>query len=163
MLGLYLGLILLLFLPYESRSQKGPTRVRPYLNVGYVTNLAQGCSDCDKRAGGSIRVGILTKSRFGLYAGYVWYNVDQYQKAIYEDRGSVLLLGLDFRLSGSFDFQWYLQAGMAYDRFISEYPNRTETETSLIPQLGCLFIIKKFNTYVGMGGDNFNVGVGYTF
>ncbi len=164
---------LTLFLPYQSKSQrifgvdvdsKTHDKIRPYVNAGYVTSLTPGCSDCNKDSRGSIRIGVLTKGKFGFYAGYVWYNVDHFDVTDYDDKGTALLPGIDFFLLKKSVFQWYLQMGIANEKFESIYHNssRIDTENYIIPQLGFLFHIKKFNTYAGMGTAHFNVAVGLT-
>ncbi|MFC2126485.1 hypothetical protein ACFLU5_16975 [Bacteroidota bacterium] len=171
----WVGIVILtLSLPYESKSQKlfnsdkyGKTheKIRPYLNAGYVTNLKRGCTECSKDSGGAVKLGILTKGRFGFNAGYMWYNVEYNQPTDYDDSGSAMLLGLDFLLNNVLNFQWYLQAGIAFEKFESIYQNsnRIDTERSVMPYFGFLFNIKKFNTYIGMKPPHVNVGVGYTF
>lgn len=163
-------IILLLIIPEECKSQrvneKDKTvnkyhKIRPYINLGYISNLP-GPED-DIRSGGSIRIGILTKGRFGFQLGYTRYNVKLYDlPPDYEDKGSALLFGVDFRLMNKAFFQWYLHAGLANDTYESVYAFRTEKEHTTIPQLGFIFHIRKFNTFLGMGGDNFNIGVGIT-
>ena len=170
-------LILLLLIPTESKSQRAndndkPVKryhnLKPYVNVGYLSNLS--CPDCNKNSGGSFRIGILTRSKFGFHIGYVKYNVKNYTDPDvpppdYEDKGSAWLLGIDYRLLDKAFFQWYLQAGIAYDKFESFYYNsaRVDTENSIIPQLGFMFHMRKINAYIGMGAANFNIGIGYTF
>lgn len=166
-------IVFTLLLPFEVKSQRvdkedenGVTynKTIPYFNVGYVTNLALGCSDCNKDSGGSIRIGILTKGRLGFYTGYLWYNVDHFEVTDYDDKGSAFLFGIDLRLIIRPDFKYYLQLGMASEKFKSIYhsSNRIETENYLIPQLGIVFHTLNYNAYIGMGATHFNLGVGVT-
>ena len=152
----------LLFLPCEGEAQD---RVRPYLNVGFVTNLEK-CPECEKAdTGGSIRVGVFTQGRFGFYAGYLWFNEHHPDYIDYDDKGSALLAGIDFRLLRKGGLEWYAKMGIARENFTSTYPNRTETETNFIPDFGLLLNINHFNTYVGWQPSDphhINIGVGVT-
>ena len=138
------------------------------MNIGYISNLAG--ADDNRNTGASLRTGILTKGKFGYQLGYIWYDVDnEFDPDVpiserYEDKGSAWLLGVDFRLMDKAFFQWYLHAGLAIEKFESIYLNssRVDTESSIIPQLGFMFHMRKINTYIGMGATNFNIGVGYT-
>ena len=167
----------LLLIPSECKSQRASetdqsvkkyNKLKPYLNIGYLSNLPG--PDDNRNAGGSLRMGILTKGKFGFHLGYAWYKVDFYTDPDapppdYEDKGSAWLLGVDFRLMDKAFFQWYLQAGLANEKFESVYYNssRIDIENSIIPQLGFMFHMKSINAYIGMGAANFNIGVGYTF
>lgn len=134
------------------------------MNVGYGTNFGGDCFDCNKETGGSIRLGLLTRGKWGFYVGYVWYSVEQGRPSDYEDSGSAILAGVDFLLLRRGFFEWYLQGGLAYDMFTSDYynSNLTETETSIVPQLGVVFHYRKLNAYAGVGSSLFNVGLGFT-
>jgi hypothetical protein len=153
---------ILLSLPCASEAQD---RARLYVNAGYVTNL-QKCSECEKAdTGGSIRVGVFTKGRLGLYAGYVWFQ--EYHPAYigYDDEGTLLMAGVDIRLVKKGSVEWYAKVGLGREEFTSTYPNRTETETSMKPDLGLLLNIRHFNTYVGWQPSDpphINIGVGLT-
>ena len=158
---------LILSFPCESKSQN---RWMPYVNAGYVTNLKRG-SDCKKAdIGGSIRIGVLNKGllrngRFGFYAGYLWFNEFHQDYIEYDDKGSVLLAGFDFLLLRKGNLQWYIKLGIANEKYISTYPNTTETETTIKPDFGFMFHIRELNTYVGWqpsDPDHINIGIGLT-
>lgn len=153
---------LLLWSPSKSEAQD---ELRLYFNAGYVTNLEK-CPECEKAdTGGSIRAGIFTSGRWGFYAGYLWFKEHHPPTIDYEDKGSVLLAGIDFRFLRTGSVDWYAQVGMAREKFISTYPNRTETETNFIPDLGLLLGIGHFNALVAwQPSDPFhiNLGVGVT-
>lgn len=159
----WVGIVpLILLLPYESKAQE---RLRPYLNAGYVTNF-KPCADCKKAdTGGSIRIGILTRGRFGFYTGYLWFNEYHKDYLEYDNKGSVLLAGIDFRLLGKEGLQWYVKMGIGNEKFTSIYPNRNESENTFKPDFGLLLNIKHFNTYVGWQPStaaHINIGVGFT-
>ena len=153
---------LALFLPGQIEAQ---SRTRPYVNVGYVTNIEK-CSECEKRdTGGSIRVGMLTEGRFGFYAGYVWFN--EYHPAYieYDDEGTLIVGGVDIRLVRAGTVSLYGKVGLGREEFTSTYSNRTETETSMKPDLGLLLNLGNLNLYAGWQPSDpphINVGVGLT-
>jgi len=157
-----LGAAVLLVLPRSGEAQNG---LRPYVNVGYVTSLQQ-CDECEKKdAGGSIRVGLLTEGRFGFYAGYLWFTEYHVPQIGYDDEGSGVVAGLDMRLLRRDNVQGYAKLGLFVERFTSNYPGRTETETSPKPDLGFLLHVGNVNGYVGWQPSDpahFNVGIGLT-
>ena len=141
-------------------------RIRPYLNAGYITSLTK-CDDCIQAdRGGSIRFGILTKKRLGFYAGYLWFKVFHANYIPYDDKGSMLIAGIDFLLVKKGIFKGYLKLGLGNEKFISVYPNRTETESSIKPDFGLLFNFNRVNAYIGWQPSepaHFNLGIGFTF
>jgi len=153
---------LFLLFPSEASAQE---ELRLFLNAGYVTNLEK-CPECEKAdTGGSIRAGVFTSGRWGFYAGYLWFKEHHPPTIDYEDKGSVLLAGIDFRFLRTGGVNWYAQLGMAREKFISTYSSRTETETSFIPDLGLLLGIGHFNALAAwQPSDPFhiNLGVGVT-
>ena len=55
--------------------------------------------------------------------------------------------------------------GLGYEKYLSVYSTRTETETSFKPDLGILFNINKFNIYTGWqpsDPSHINIGIGIT-
>jgi hypothetical protein len=152
----------LLLAPRPSEAQ---TRVRPYLNAGYITNL-QRCSECEKAdTGGSIRAGLLTRGRFGFYAGYLWFTEHHAPTIEYDDEGSGVLAGLDVRFLERGSLQAYAKLGLLIEKFTSTYPGRTESETSPKPDLGVMLHVGHFNTYLGWQPSDpphINLGVGVT-
>jgi hypothetical protein len=159
---LLLSAAVLLLLPREVEAQNGP---RPYVNAGYITSLDQ-CDECENAdAGGSIRIGLLTEGRFGFYAGYLWFTEYHLPQIGYDDKGSGVVAGLDIRILTKGSVQGHAKVGIFVERFTSNYPGRTETETSPKPDLGFLLNIGHFNTYVGWQPSDpphFNVGIGLT-
>ncbi len=153
----------LLALPSESEAQD---RVRPYLNVGYVTNISK-CDECDKAdTGGSIRVGLFTQGRLGFYAGYLWFKEHHPDYIDYDDEGTLLIAGIDLRFLRTGGVDWYAKLGLTREKFTSTYPNRTESETSIKPDLGLLLNINHFNALFGWQPSephHFNIGIGITF
>lgn len=149
-------------LPRVAEAQNGP---RPYVNAGYVTSLEQ-CDECEKKdAGGSIRVGLLTEGRFGFYAGYLWFTEYHVPQVGYDDKGSGVVAGIDVRVLSKGIVQGYAKVGIFVEKFTSDYPGRTESETSPKPDLGFLLHIGHFNTFVGWQPSDpphFNVGIGLT-
>jgi hypothetical protein len=154
--------LLFLFLPNEGNAQE---RLRPYLNVGYVTNL-QKCDECKQAdTGGSIRVGILNKKKLGFYAGYTWFKEYHEDYIEYDDKGSLISAGIDLLLLRREGFEWYIKLGLGSEKFVSTYPGRTETETSIKPDFGLLFNFNFINTYVGWQPSDpphINLGIGVT-
>lgn len=155
-------LIITYFLPFNSAGQDS---LKFYVNVGYITNFKK-CEDCTKAdAGGSVRIGILTKGRLGYYAGYLWFKEFHKDFIEYDDKGHAFLGGIDFRILRKNNFRWYIQAGLEVEKFISTYPSRTETETSLKPDFGCLFNFNHLNAFIGWQPSepaHINFGIGFT-
>ena len=152
----------LLLLPFGGEAQAGP---RPYVNAGYITSL-QKCDECESLdAGGSIRVGLLTEGRFGFYAGYLWFTEYHVPTIGYDDKGSGVVAGLDISVLTKGSVRGYAKLGIFIEKFTSDYPGRTETETSPKPDLGFLLHLGHFNTYLGWQPSDpphFNVGLGLT-
>jgi hypothetical protein len=137
----------------------------PYINVGYITNLkkCEACTQADR--GGSIRLGYLTEGRLGFYAGYLWFKEFHADYIEYDDKGWGVIVGLDFRILRKEDFDWYIKGGVMSEKFISTYDNRTESETSIKPDLGFLFNYRFINLYLGWQPSepaHYNVGIGFT-
>ncbi len=154
---------LLLLLPLDGEAQD---MWRPYFNVGYVTNIEK-CDECEKKdTGGSVRVGVFNRGRFGFYAGYLWFKEHHPAYIGYDDEGSVLLAGIDYRFLRTGGAEWYAKVGIAREKFTSTYPDgRTDDETNFIPDFGLLLNISHFNTYLGwMPSDphHINIGIGVT-
>lgn len=151
-----------LLIPCESNAQD---TLRVYLNAGYISSFIQP-EDCTRPdAGGSIRIGILTKGIIGFYTGYAWFKEYHEDFIEYDDKGSLLIAGIDLRLLRKKDFRLYCKLGIMNEKFISTYTNRTETESSIKPDIGLLFNYKHFNVYTGWQPSepvHFNIGVGYT-
>ncbi len=102
-------ILLILLLPYEGNAQD---RIRFCLNGGYVTNFKK-CPECTKAdTGDSTRAGVLTRGRFGFYAGCLWFNEHHPDYIEYEDKGSFIMAGTDFRILRKGDFEWYVKAGI---------------------------------------------------
>ena len=141
-------------------------RVRPYLNVGYVSNL-QKCSECiHADRGFSVRIGLLTHGRFGFYAGYLWFKEYHTEQVGYDDRGAGLLAGLDFMLLKKGDFRWYINLGIFNEKFTSTFPGGSDTETSVKPDFGVLFNFSHINLSLGWQPSephHINLGIGLTF
>ena len=158
-------LILLLFvlIPNESNAQDSS---RIYLNAGYITNLEK-CSECEQAdTGGSIRIGILTKGKFGFYAGYLWFKEYHLDYIEYDDKGSAPLIGINYRLLTRGNLQLYVNLGLEIEKFTSTYPNRTEDERNIKPDFGLLFNINHVNAYLGWQPSeppHINIGIGFTF
>ena len=153
-----------LLLPDKSKAQD---TLKLYLNAGYVTSISYPSDRTRPDAGGSIRIGILTRGRLGFYTGYAWFKEYLSDFIEYDDKGSLYLAGLDIRLYRKGEFQSYVKIGAAIEKFISTYRtnSRTETETSVKPDLGLLFNLHHFNTYIGWqpsDPSHFNIGVGFT-
>jgi hypothetical protein len=144
---------------------KGQDTLRLYLNAGYVTSIIRP-DDCTRPdAGFSARIGILTNKRIGFYAGYTGFQEYHNESIEYDDKGSLYIAGIDYRLLRRGEFRWYVKLGAAVEQFISTYPTRTETETSFKPDLGFLFNFKYFNLYAGWqpsAPSHFNIGLGFT-
>jgi hypothetical protein len=164
-----LVILILLSLPLQARSQ---SKWRPYLNAGYITNFEK-CSDCTTAdTGGSIRIGMLnkglsSKGRLGFYAGYTWFKEHHEDYVGYDDKGWLIMAGIDFRLLTTGNLDWYLKLGIGSEKFISTYPNSyTDSETNIKPDIGLLFNWKHFNLYAGWQPSepaHINLGIGFTF
>lgn len=140
--------------------------LRVYVNIGYLSSfiIPDDCTRPD--VGGSFRIGILSKKRFGYYLGYTWFNEFHENFIEYDDKGRLFIAGIDYQIMKKKEFQIYVKAGLAMEQFISTYPSRTETETSIKPDFGILLNIKKFNAYIGWqpsDPSHYNIGIGYTF
>lgn len=137
-----------------------------FLNAGVITNLEK-CSECEKAdTGGSLRIGILTKGKIGYYAGYVWFKEYHPDYIEYDDKGSILIAGIDYRILKRGNLRMYLNFGLGIEKFISTYSNRTETESSIKPDFGLLFNINHINMFVGWQPSDphhYNIGAGLTF
>ena len=89
---LFLLAFLLPMFSYTSRAQQSS---RIYVNAGYITNLSK-CDECtQKDRGGSVRVGLLGKGKFGFYAGYLWFTEYHEDFIEYDDAGSGIVAGID--------------------------------------------------------------------
>ncbi|MFC1528020.1 hypothetical protein ACFL5D_04700 [Candidatus Neomarinimicrobiota bacterium] len=152
-----------LLIPHELLAQDSS---KVFLNVGLITNLEK-CSECEKAdTGGSIRQGILTKGKMGYYAGYVWFKEYHPEYIEYDDKGSILLAGIDYRIFRRDNLRCYINFGLGIEKFISTYPNRTETESSVKPDIGLLINYRFINTYIGWQPSvphHYNIGAGFTF
>jgi len=141
----------------------------PYLNAGYITSIKTP-PDCYKPdAGGTIRIGILNKGlfekgRLGFYGGYSWFKEYQEDYVGYDDRGSILLAGIDYLVLRRSNFRVYGKLGLGGENFISTYPGgREEKEFSMKPDFGVLFNIKYVNAYLGWQPSDpfhYNIGLG---
>ena len=151
-----------LLIPHELLAQDSS---KVFLNVGLITNLEK-CSECEKvDTGGSIRIGILTKGKMGYYAGYVWFKEYHPEYIEYDDKGSILLAGIDYRIFRRDNLRCYINFGLGIEKFISTYPNRTETESSVKPDIGLLFDFRFINAYFGWQPSDphhYNIGIGFT-
>ncbi len=157
---------ILLFLYFVPFNASGQDSLRFYVNAGYITNLKK-CEDCTKAdAGGSIRIGILTKGRMGYYVGYLWFKEFHKDFIEYDDKGRAFLGGIDFCILKKNNFRWYVQAGLEIEKFISTYPNgKTDTEINPKPDFGCLFNFNHVNAFVGWQPSepaHINFGIGFT-
>ena len=136
-----------------------------FVNAGFITNLEK-CSECEKAdTGGSIRIGVLTKGKMGYFAGYVWFKEYHPDYIEYDDKGSVFLAGVDYRILEKDDLRLYLNFGLGIEEYKSTYPDRTETASSIKPDIGLLMNMSHINLYVGWQPSDphhYNVGVGFT-
>ena len=113
--------LMFLLIPHKLLAQDSS---KVFLNVGLITNLEK-CSECEKAdTGGSIRLGILTKGKMGYYAGYVWFKEYHPEYIEYDDKGSILLAGIDYRIFRRDNLRCYINFGLGIEKFISTYPNR---------------------------------------
>lgn len=163
---LQLLLLSALFTLFCSFSILAQDSLRVYINAGYVTNF-QKCDECTKAdIGGSIRIGILTKKWVGFYVGYLRFNEYHKDYIDYDDAGVLYIGGADLRFLKTGNVECYAKVGLAYEKFISTYSNRTETETSVKPDFGLLVNINKFNIHLGWQPSephHINAGLGLTF
>ena len=154
--------ILFLFIPYGVNAQDSSD---VFLNVGLITNLEK-CSECEKSdTGGSFRIGVLTKGKMGYYVGYVWFKEYHPDYIEYDDKGSILLAGIDYRIFRSGDLRCYINFGLGIEKFISTYTDKSETESSVKPDIGLLINYKFINTYFGWQPSDphhYNLGIGFT-
>ena len=145
---------------------KAQDSLKYFLNVGYITNLKK-CPECTRAdAGGSVRIGILTKKRLGFYTGYLWFKEFHPDYIEYDDQGYGFVLGMEYLLLKRNNFQWYLNLGLFNEKYKSTYSSRTEIETSIIPDFGLLFQYNHFNIFLGSqpsDPNHINFGVGFTF
>ena len=156
--------ITLFFTLSQSIDSYAQDTLRPYLNVGYITSIVQPSGRSSPDSGGSGRVGLFTKNRFGPYIGYVWFK--EHEEGDYYDKGSLFIAGADYRILRNGKFEMYAKLGLIVEKYISVYSNRDETETSLKPDFGLLFNINHFNVYTGWqpsDPSHYNFGIGYTF
>lgn len=164
MKDLYTIPFLIFFIFSYSTSTKAQDSLRIYFNVGFVTSIVQPPGRLSPDSGGSVRVGLFTKSRFGPYIGYVWFKEDETGE--YYDKGSLFIGGIDYRLLRRGDFEMYAKAGLIIEKYISVYSDREDTEISPKPDFGLLINVSKFNAYAGWqpsDPSHFNLGVGFTF
>lgn len=150
----------------DTLQDKTQSKVRPYLNLGYITNLQQGEGTIKRDQGFSVRVGLLTRGRFGFYAGYIFFKEFHTEDVEYGDKGRGPVVGLDFMLVKRENFRWYVNLGLFNEKFISTYPGHTESETSLKPDFGVLFNFNHINASLGLQPSephHFGLGVGATF
>jgi hypothetical protein len=157
-------LTLFLILPREILAQD---TLKLYVNGGYLTSFIQPEGSTKPDDGGSIRIGILTQKRMGYYIGYAWFKEYHNEFAEYDDEGKIFLAGVDFRLLGKKDIRCYLNAGLAFENFISTYRNTSvkDTEFSPKPDLGLLFNLKFVNLYFGWQPSDpahYILGLGFT-
>jgi hypothetical protein len=159
-IGCILAAFLFLTTVCKSQDSRGP-----YFNIGYITNLKK-CEDCTQAdRGGSIRMGYLTQKRIGFYAGFLWFKEYHADYIEYDDRGWGVIAGLDFRILQKENFDWYIKGGIMSEKFISTYDYRTESETSIKPDLGFQFNYRMMNLYLGWQPSepsHYNVGIGLT-
>ncbi|PLX11099.1 MAG: hypothetical protein C0597_15625 [Marinilabiliales bacterium] len=157
-----LTILFILLLAVECIAQEKPN---VYFNVGYVTNFKKNPESEKVDQGGSVRLGFLGQKRFGAYIGYLWfqeYNLDYVE---YDDKGRVFIAGVAFCFLKRKNFKTFINMGLGYEKYLSVYSTRTETETSFKPDLGILFNINKFNIYTGWqpsDPSHINIGIGIT-
>ena len=161
----YAFLLIIPFILVSPSAGEAQEKVRAYLNAGYVTSLGT-CEECEKAdAGGSVRVGIFTKGRFGFYAGYLWFKEFHSDYIDYDDEGSGFLAGVDLRFLTTGQVEWYGKLGLFREKYTSTYAGRTEDETSIKPDFGLLLNIKHVNVYLGWQPSDphhLNLGIGIT-
>jgi hypothetical protein len=150
----------------NRETEKPSEKTRFYFNAGYITNIKK-CTDCTKAdAGASIRAGILTKNRFGFYAGYIFFREYHKDYIGYDDEGSGFVGGIDFMLMKRNKTRLYLKAGLLNEVFKATYPNgRTDKETNIKPDFGLLLNLNFINAYLGWQPSDpphINLGLGIT-
>ena len=150
-------------LAFQDSTQMDSLRV--YVNIGYLSSFITP-DDCTRPdVGGSFRLGIFSRKRFGYYLGYSWFNEFHEDFIEYDDKGRLFIAGVDFQIMRKKEIQIYVKVGLAMEQFISTYPNRTETETGFKPDFGILVNARKFNAYIGWqpsDPSHYNIGIGYT-
>lgn len=167
---LIISLFVFLLLPLSVYSQ---SRLKIYFNAGYITNLKKGDAVTQADRGGSFRVGILNKGlfgngRFGFYGGYAWFNEFHDNSAEYDDKGKLILAGIDFLALKRPKSNWYIKLGIGREYYYSvyRYEDRIEIEKGFAPDFGVLYNIKNFNAYLGWQPSDphhINFGFGITF
>jgi len=164
-------LIIIFIVAFNLNGIKSQTKVLPYVNAGFVTNLKKEPENLKADLGGSLRIGVLNKGlfgngRFGFYGGFLWFQEYHPQGSEYNDQGRVFFGGLSFMLLTKEDFSIYTNLGIGIERFISLYSNSTkEVETSGKPDFGVLFNYKLLNVYLGWqpsAPSHINIGIGLT-
>lgn len=145
----FIKLFLLVFtisLPINLNAQDSSN---VFINAGIITNI-QKCDQCKKSdTGGSIRLGILTERKLGYFVGYSWFKEYHEDWIDYDDEGNLIFGGIDYRIYKDNKFRVYINVGIGLEQFISTYPNRTEKESSIKPDLGLLFNLSRINLYMG--------------
>ena len=160
----FLSFILIMLINHNFVIAQDSSNV--FVNAGIITNLEK-CSECEKTdTGGSFRIGVLTDGKIGYYAGYVWFKEYHPDYIEYDDKGTIFLAGIDYRILKRGNLRLYLNFGLGIEKFISTYPDRTETESSVKPDFGLLMNKRHINLYVGWQPSDphhYNVGAGFTF
>ena len=154
--------LIFLFAPGKSNAQDS---LRLYLNGGYITNFKKSVDSSQPDTGGSIRIGLLTKGRMGYYTGLLWFKEFNLAGIGYDDRGIAFLAGIDYLFLKSGNLYWYIQAGLEAEKFISDYPTYSESETNIKPDIGLLLNYKFINFFIGFQPSDqthINMGVGFT-
>lgn len=154
-----------LFITHQSFAQDS---LKFYINAGYLTSFIKPDDNTSPDDGGSIRIGVLTKKRLGYYAGYAWFKEYHSDYIEYDDKGSLFLAGINYRLFGKKATRCYLNAGLAFENFISVYRmnSKKESEFTVKPELGLLFNINFINLFLGWqpsDAPHYILGVGFTF
>lgn len=156
----------LFFLILSSLNSKAQYSTRMFLNAAYVTNFAK-CSDCvTADRGGAIRAGLLTKGRFGFYAGYLIFKENHSYFDGFDDKGSGILAGTDIMFLSKPRMQCYTSLGIFIKRYQSHLADPDEIETSVLPDFGILFNFNSINAFIGWQPSephHINLGVGFTF
>ena len=161
--------ILFFIIPVYAFSQ---SRLKPFVNTGYITNLRKGDDAVKADRGGSIRIGILNKGlfgngRFGFYGGYLWFKEFNEPNEEYDDKGRMIVAGFDILALKREKSNWYIKIGIGREKFYSIYraTDRIEYEINYKPDFGVLYNIKNFNAYLGWQPSDphhFNLGIGFT-
>ena len=133
---------------------------------GSKRSILGTCKECEKAdGGGSVRVGLFTKGRFGFYVGFLWFKEYHPDFIEYDDEGSGVLAGVDWRFLTTGDVEWYGKLGLFREKYTSTYPSRTEEETSIKPDFGLMLNIEHFNADLGWQPSDphhLNIGIGIT-